>query len=511
MRGLERSLSYNAFIVGAWMLLAISLWYMVRFMFIDHEHGLPALLGLVLSGFVLLGHGLAWGEEYVDTKLRQGLENVALKSLHVHSREFPGYRAVDLFRACAEHVARFPDTSQIDSRHNEPLAMIVSSRFYSTDQGAITSAPMVLRPTGYRETTSIPTERFWAIKSPPETPGESPCIIRFRAGDGGRNATLEVAAIDSIVAEAALEEIRKNSLVNSIYRGNLLEVGCERNVDDDYYEESGPNTLNIQFLARRDVTASDIVLEEEVRETLERNVFRFCDRREELGRWGIPARRVLLFHGPPGTGKTFTCQYIYGRLPGMTTFVAVGGNLGRIKDLCMLARTYQPSMLVLEDIDLALSSRETNPFGSLLGEFMDQLDGFQADHSVLFLLTTNAIERVEEAISSRPGRVNQCLHFGPPDDDLRHRYIERYLQPYEIDGLALDELVESTRGCTQAFLKELVLRAVQVSIERRSAQSEGDANGAPRLCDTDFDTAMAELTKHDAKATRAIMGFTRSR
>ena len=54
---------------------------------------------------------------------------------------------------------------------------------------------------------------------------------------------------------------------------------------------------------------------------------------------------------------------------------------------------------------------------------MDQLDGFTEDEEVLFILTTNAIDRVEQAIKDRPGRVNQCLYFGLPAPALRKLFL----------------------------------------------------------------------------------------
>ena len=59
----------------------------------------------------------------------------------------------------------------------------------------------------------------------------------------------------------------------------------------------------------------------------------------------------------------------------------------------------------------------------MLGEFIDQLDGFGDTDQVIFILTTNAIERIESAIKDRPGRVSQCVYFGPPSAALRQRGI----------------------------------------------------------------------------------------
>ena len=49
--------------------------------------------------------------------------------------------------------------------------------------------------------------------------------------------------------------------------------------------------------------------------------------------------------------------------------------------------------VILEDVDLVFNTREINPYGTALGDLMDQLDGFTPDEEVIFVLTTNAIAR----------------------------------------------------------------------------------------------------------------------
>ena len=44
-------------------------------------------------------------------------------------------------------------------------------------------------------------------------------------------------------------------------------------------------------------------------------------------------------------------------------------------------------------------------------------------------------------IRDRPGRINQCLHFGLPVDELRRRYLVQYLRPYDTAAVNLDHLV----------------------------------------------------------------------
>jgi ATP-dependent 26S proteasome regulatory subunit len=231
-------------------------------------------------------------------------------------------------------------------------------------------------------------------------------------------------------------------------------------------------------------------------------LFDFYAHRERLFALGLPRKRALLFYGPPGTGKTHTCRFIHTRLSGITTILATGESLTRLQDIGKLARQLQPTLVILEDVDLVFHSREINPYGVALGDLMDQLDGFTPDEDVIFVLTTNAIERVESAIRDRPGRINQCLFFGMPNPDLRRRYLLQYLKPYNVAAVDLDHIVKLTDGTSQAFMKEYVLRAVQVA-----ADSNGYPENGVALKTEHFDVAFDELTSHGDPSGHAIMGF----
>ncbi len=121
------------------------------------------------------------------------------------------------------------------------------------------------------------------------------------------------------------------------------------------------SSFDIAFQPPPDVDDSNIVLDDGIRELIEWSIIDFHQRRVELMRAGLPGRRGILFYGPPGTGKTYTCKYIVHRLADATTILATGRNLGEIKTICQLAKQFQPALVILEDVDLIFSSRETNP------------------------------------------------------------------------------------------------------------------------------------------------------
>lgn len=125
----------------------------------------------------------------------------------------------------------------------------------------------------------------------------------------------------------------------------------------------------------------------------------------------------MLLYGPPGTGKTHTVRYLLSELTSLTTFVLSGRSLSLIGQACALARVFQPSMVVMEDIDLIAGDRSFGPVGAnpLLFEVLNQIDGLGDDVDVTFLLTTNRVDILERALAERPGRVDAAVEIAPPD------------------------------------------------------------------------------------------------
>lgn len=102
----------------------------------------------------------------------------------------------------------------------------------------------------------------------------------------------------------------------------------------------------------------------------------------------------------------------------------------RILDRYMLlARTLQPGIVVLEDVGLVGRSREgmNNPKTEvLLNRLLNEMDGLRDDADVLFILTINRPEEIEEALASRPGRVDEAIEIADPDALCRGRLVALY-------------------------------------------------------------------------------------
>ena len=97
-------------------------------------------------------------------------------------------------------------------------------------------------------------------------------------------------------------------------------------------------------------------------------------------------------------------------------------QVGLLGEYMTLARLLQPSVVVIEDVDLIARDRTTmdSPCEEvLLNKLLNEMDGLRPDADILFVLTTNRPEALEAALASRPGRVDQAIEFPLPDEEGR--------------------------------------------------------------------------------------------
>src|SRR5205823_9737909 len=107
----------------------------------------------------------------------------------------------------------------------------------------------------------------------------------------------------------------------------------------------------------RPVERDQVILPAKTLELLERNVIQFVRQRRRLADFGQATKKGLLFYGPPGTGKTLTIHYLAGVLEGHTTLLVSAEQVGLLGEYMTLARLLQPSVVVLEDVDLIARER----------------------------------------------------------------------------------------------------------------------------------------------------------
>lgn len=321
-------------------------------------------------------------------------------------------------------------------------------------------------------------------------PGGAPVVIGIRAERefGPPYGDLEILAAGRDAASATRTEISRLSAEHNVFRGQVLSFA---------ESEHHGNEL-VSFLPRIPLGAGEVVFPAGVLESIEQHVAGVGDLTGELREAGQHLKRGLLLYGPPGTGKTHTVRYLTGKLTGTTVILLTGRSIRFVESAAALARRLQPSMVVLEDVDLIAMDRAfSDGQNPLLFTLLDAMDGVGSDADVTFVLTTNRADILEHALADRPGRVDLAIEIPRPDAACREQLLRLYTRNVAFDG-DRSVVVAATAGVTASYIKELVRRAVLAALRA------GDR--PPLLRQLHFDQVLAQMNAEHQSLTRSLLG-----
>lgn len=315
-------------------------------------------------------------------------------------------------------------------------------------------------------------------------------LVRQANQQYGRDrATLEVLGRDAQVVDSFLKEFKAALRENSIFRGHVISFTA-----NDYSSSVG----GVTFHHRAEVSPTEVILPEGTLERIEAQVLGVGEYREQLLAHGAHLKRGVLLYGPPGTGKTHTVRYLASAAAKHTVILLSGNTLGYVSEAARMARALQPAIVVLEDCDLVAEDRS---FGHgpqpLLFELLDAMDGLDTDADVAFLLTTNRVDLLEEALIQRPGRVDLAVGVPRPDLAARRALLELYASKLDPSQQTIQEIATLIEGTTASFTKELARRAVLLAAMSREKPT-----------DKHLLAAAQELMSDAATLTRSLLGGT---
>lgn len=462
------------------------------------------LLGLVVGGgatFVglRLGRLGAGGAASVSSLLTTHFQPLALGSLSISQRQFPFRMRADLQRA-------------IDRLFSDPIRVLRFSgvkREYSHEALTLSDCviesqhnPTVSAPPEYEELDIGEAEPIRVLKTGLwllEQDGMRFAVLLAPTGLFGRisGVQFQIATPNTPqgteLTQAFFRKLEESVLRSESYRGKILSL------EQEEHSYSGEST-GIRVHQLRTVEREQVILPPATITLLERNVIRFVQQRDQLARFRQATKKGLLFYGPPGTGKTHTIHYLARALPDHTTLLISAEQVALLSEYMTLARLLQPSLVVIEDVDLIARDRGNmnSPCEEvLLNKLLNEMDGLKEEADILFLLTTNRPETLEAALASRPGRVDQAIEFPLPDDDGRRKLVRLYSQGVRLSDERVTEIAVRTEGVSAAFIKELMRRIVQFHIE-----SDGQGEISP----SDIDQAMDEMLFQGGRLNLKLLG-----
>ena len=190
-----------------------------------------------------------------------------------------------------------------------------------------------------------------------------------------------------------------------------------------------------------------VILQPGEKEHLVQDIENFRKSKRRYARLGVPYHRGYLFYGPPGTGKTSLVSALAASF-GLAIYAI---NLAVFNDRSLMNAVNQVSpnsVLLFEDIDCMKSANARAPSnarmndgtearsekekenvadrnGVTLSGLLNVLDGFYAPTNVLFMMTTNRIEALDEALL-RPGRIDYRLYLGKASDRQKIELYRRF-------------------------------------------------------------------------------------
>jgi cell division protease FtsH len=255
------------------------------------------------------------------------------------------------------------------------------------------------------------------------------------------------------------------------FRKLFAEVGLRREalrdkpLHDEVYQEIRRQTVSDGVDLPRVSLKDDIGGYSEIKARLTDEVIELARRKEALSeRADIDAIELLLprgviFHGPPGTGKTFFAKAMASALHASTLVVSgpelkskwVGESEENLRRIFRQARQAAPAVVIFDEIDAFAHQRGSYAGSgvehSMVNQLLTEMDGFRKSEMVFVVATTNFLESLDGALM-RPGRFEFMIEIPAPSADDREAIIGIYNARF---GLGLSpslvrHLVRRTEG-----------------------------------------------------------------
>jgi cell division protease FtsH len=214
-----------------------------------------------------------------------------------------------------------------------------------------------------------------------------------------------------------------------------------------------------------------------------KEVVKFLKDPESFGKLGAAVPKGVLLGGPPGTGKTLLAKAVAGEagVPFLkvsgSQFVEllVGVGAARVRELFEKARSLEPSIIFIDEIDSIARSRSgNNSMGGgndereqTLNQILTEMDGFTSGTGVVVIAATNRIDILDPAIK-RAGRFDRQITVTNPNLKERQAILKVHIRGKRLDpSVSIAQIAQRTIGFSGADLANLLNEAAILATRRK--------------------------------------------
>jgi len=234
----------------------------------------------------------------------------------------------------------------------------------------------------------------------------------------------------------------------------------------------GKSKARVSGKGKNKITFKDVAGVDEAIEEL-KEIEEFLENPSKFKSIGAKIPKGVLLYGPPGTGKTLLARAVAGEagvpfysISGsefVEMFVGVGAS--RVRDLFAQAKSTQPSIIFMDEIDAVGRHRGAGLGGGhdereqTLNQLLVEMDGFDADSTVILIAATNRPDILDPALL-RPGRFDRQIVVDRPDLIGREKILEVHARGKPLDkDVVLKTIAKQTPGFTGADIANLLNEA----------------------------------------------------
>jgi len=212
-------------------------------------------------------------------------------------------------------------------------------------------------------------------------------------------------------------------------------------------------------------------------------------------------KRGIILHGLPGTGKSACVSQLMEAEVKQGGIVFFSPSPGMLQYVVKCIREIQGDircLVVWEEFDDLIEANES--------DFLSLLDGEMQIDNVVYIGTTNYLDRIPNRFKNRPSRFASIIEVGLPNEETRKVYLSNKI--HADDNIDIDVWAKATEGFTIDHIKDLIISVLCLDVPFNEAldrlkdfQYDENKNESPmqkrrRLAQMKYDRLMG-INKRD--------------